>query len=97
MTTAAQIPPEVWCELALRLESCGVSVTEQQARLAAAAALSAWPGAYTKSEDWYSPADTTLILPLAAPSGAISQEARDEHAEVLEDLRHAALQEARDE
>jgi hypothetical protein len=36
-----------------------------------AIALSAWPGAYTKSEDWYSPPDTNLILPLPT-------EARDE-------------------
>jgi hypothetical protein len=41
------------------------------ARTVLAAALNAWPGAYTKSEDWYSPADTNLILPLPT-------EARDE-------------------
>lgn len=41
------------------------------ARVAMAAGITVWPGAYTKSEDWYSPADTNLILPLPT-------EARDE-------------------
>ena len=32
-----------------------------------AAGLAAWLGAETKVEDWYSPPDTVLILPLQEP------------------------------
>lgn len=61
MIRAEQVPQDAWVELALRLESCGVTVTEEQARLAAVALLNAWPGA--EVVEWYH-ADKTLTLPL---------------------------------
>lgn len=64
---AEQIPDDAWVELALRLESCGVIVTKQQACLAITAAINAWPeakrvkGYFTHDTDYYEPA---FILPL---------------------------------
>lgn len=51
----------------------------------AVAALAAWPNTYTSR--WVD-GTPVLILPLT--------EARDERSELLEDLRHMTLQEARD-
>lgn len=59
MIRADQIPDDAWTELALRLESCGVHVTEQQARLAAVALIEAWPDAL-----FYKPWKDAIILPL---------------------------------
>ncbi|MFM2005443.1 MAG: hypothetical protein RLZZ09_1098 [Pseudomonadota bacterium] len=68
MIRPEQIPPDAWVELVLRLESCGVHVTEQQARLAAVALIEAWPGAVFALENNNAPC---ILLPLP-------QEHRDE-------------------
>lgn len=70
MIRAEQVPQDAWVELALRLESCGVTVTEQQARLAAVALLNAWPRAMVISYAHLGECDW-LRLPLP-------QEPRDE-------------------
>jgi len=67
MIRADQIPDDAWTELALRLESCGVHVTEQQARLAAVALIEAWPGLWVGPMDYDEP--DAAILPLPQKEG----------------------------
>jgi hypothetical protein len=67
--TAEQIPDEV-VEAVRSLLSMyyrdgeGNWISKEHASAALALGLPAWPGAETKVEDWYSPPDTVLILPL---------------------------------
>lgn len=44
MINPEQVLDEVWTQLALRLESYGVTVSDQVAKLIAAEAINAWPG-----------------------------------------------------
>ena len=60
-----QVPENVWCEVALRLEAYGVNVTDRIAKVVAAEAINAWPGMWDSTGKmaghWYKPA---IILPL---------------------------------
>lgn len=62
-----QIPDDAWTELALRLESCGVHVTEQQARLAAVALIEAWPSGRVAT--LFPPNEPHVVLPLPQKGG----------------------------
>jgi hypothetical protein len=61
MIDPKQIPDEVVEELHSRFAWIG---NADGAREAIAAALAAWPGAETRLEDWHTPPETVLILPL---------------------------------
>jgi hypothetical protein len=62
MITADQIPDEVVEELHSLFAWIGNS---DGAREAIAAMLNAWPGAEIRLEDWHTPPETVLILPLS--------------------------------
>ena len=62
MIKPEQIPDEVVEELHSLFAWIGNS---DGAREAIAAALAAWPWAETRLEDWHTPPETVLILPLS--------------------------------
>jgi hypothetical protein len=68
MIKPEQIPDEVEEAAGLAVWNFPISVdpdtARQIARAAIAAALNAWPGAETRLEDWHTPPETILILPL---------------------------------
>lgn len=70
MIRAEDIPDEAWAELALHLESYGIDLSAQRARLAAAAALNAWPGVSEEEYvTWPRGKLMHLILPLPPGKG----------------------------
>jgi hypothetical protein len=61
MITAEQIPDEV---VEAAHEANAACDGKDWMRVAIAAALNAWEGAETRLEDWHTPPETVLILPL---------------------------------
>ena len=73
MLKPEQVPENVWCEVALRLEAYGVKVTDRIAKVVAAEAINAWPKSYSLAEN-----DSAVIRDVAAIILPLPTEASDD-------------------